>query len=654
MISRWLASSIIHRFAAAAGAIALLMGVLASGASYLVVRTQVWSSITDRLEGVAELTARRAELIFEHILADATALAQNPIVANALVDSRGRESYLKPLIGSYRTRTADTITVGLYDFAGHPYVVDGPNHPVAKDDPAVLSAVAGRAAARIDGDFLIIALPVIFPATRQPEGALVARASLAPVLARAVTGTTTSGMGIELSVPGRAQAAQAATQMIVETPLSLASPLAELDLSVIVRVDEEVAMRPLVALTRAYVAIGLVTTLTVFLLATAIGHRLAGPLVELSRTARAVAIDGRVEHSITVVGQDEVADLALALREMLSRIEVAHRELETRVDDRTEALRAKELELTLQASRLSAILENVIDGIISIDRSGIMLSVNPAAERLFGWTAHEMIGRNVNMLMPEPHHTNHDSYLARYLNTGQSAVIGAGRQLAGLRRDGSLFPMELAVSLIRSEIPVFVGVIRDVTDRVASERAMAAAKEAAEEANQRKSEFLATMTHEIRTPMNGVLGMLNILLDGELTPGQRRNATVANRSAQSLLALINDILDYSKVEAGHLTLDIDDFDLADLITEAVEIVEAPARDKGILVEAVIAPDVPRWLKGDRSRLLQVLLNLMSNAVKFTERGRVKLSLALEGRHIRFEIVDTGIGIAASDQPILFT
>lgn len=650
---RPLQAGIVFRFAAAASTVAVLIGLLAGGTSFLVMRSFVWQTIVDRLDSVAGLAARRAELIFEHIATDVAGLARNPVVATALVDSRGREVYLRPLLKGFQEQYAGALTIGLYDFRGVPSEDDAPNPPVPAGDPSVMKAVEGNTAVRIEDGSLVIALPIIFPATQLPEGALAARVTLAPFLAKAGAGKG-YGTSIELAWPGNTASEVTSAHLTASKDLVLSKPLNSLALRVIVRADEEKALEPLAVMTRTYIAIGIITSVSVFILAMIVGRRLAGPLVGLSKVARAIAIDGRFDHDIRVEGKDEVADLASALKAMLYRLEQSQRELETRVEERTTELRAKERELSEQASRLSAILGNVVDGIITIDQGGTMLSVNPAAERLFGYSAQEMLGRNVSMLMPEPHRSAHDGYLARYLSTGEGRVIGIGRQLAGARRDGSLFPMELAVTVIHSECPVFVGVVRDITERVKAQEAMQTAKEAAEEANREKSEFLATMTHEIRTPMNGVLGMLNILLHAGLPPPQRRHAEVAHRSARSLLTLINDILDFSKIEAGRLTLEVSDFELPALVAEVVENIGVPAQDKGIAVACMVDAALPQWLRGDRSRLLQVLLNLLSNAVKFTEAGSVSLRTLRDGDKLRFEVIDTGIGIAVEDQQRLFT
>jgi PAS domain S-box-containing protein len=648
-VRNWFASSITHRFAATATAIAVLTGLALGAASYLVMRAQILENINFRLEAIAELTARRAELILVNSQGEFVRLALNPLVPNALVDSTGRELYLRPLLHAYR-ELHPGFDIGLYDFQARPYIVDAGALPAASGEPAVRSALAGVQSARIEAGAVIVALPVVFPATTQAEGALVARVPLEAVLRRA-----TAQVDKNLEVAFAVQAAAAnASRLTLERPLELPEPLNGLGLIIRVSTDEYTAFAPLRSLARTYALIGLGSAVAVFFFVLIASRRVARPLVGLSRAAQAVAGDGRLDHPFAVEGKDEVAGLARSLGHMLSRLEESHRELETRVADRTRDLKAKGQELRLQASRLSAVLENIVDGIVTIDSGGTMLSVNPAAERLFGWRAEDMVGRNVSMLMPEPHRSAHEGYIARYLATGESRVVGVGRQLFGQRSDGRLFPFELSVSVIRSERPIFISVVRDISDRLAAQEAMRKAKETAEAANEAKSDFMATITHELRTPMNGALGMLDLLLRGELSPEQRRKAEIAHRSARSLLTLINDILDFSKLEAGGVVLEDADFELEPLVAEAMDVLEPMAQEKGLALEMTLAPELPAWLKGDRARLLQVLLNLAFNAIKFTDAGHVTIRVSRLGQSVRFEVEDSGSGIAPGDLQRLFT
>lgn len=342
---------------------------------------------------------------------------------------------------------------------------------------------------------------------------------------------------------------------------------------------------------------------------------------------------------------------------------------------------AAEAALVESEGRHRAVLESVIDGIVSIDERGTIQTVNPATERIFGYRSDEMVGRNVTLLMPEPYRSEHDAYLARYMDTAEARIIGIGREVEGRRKNGSVFPLYLAVGEVRREEGrLFIGVISDITRRKRAEEALQrahdeletrveertreltveiaerwrieaalrAAKEAAETANRAKSEFLATMSHELRTPLNAIMGFSEVLKSSSDTlPGEKREEylDIVLQSGGHLLALIEDILDVSAIEAGKLELNEENVDVAGLVEASVQLVRARAEREQVGL-SVSLPQAGLHLYADQKRVKQILFNLLSNAVKFTpESGDVRLSVALaDDGALAFEISDTGIGM----------
>ena len=334
--------------------------------------------------------------------------------------------------------------------------------------------------------------------------------------------------------------------------------------------------------------------------------------------------------------------------------------------DTSLAARIAELErenkaLLIEKARLSTIMNTAVDGIVTIDELGRIESFNPAAELIFGYSAAEVTGHNVCMLMPEPHRSEHDTYIAQYLYTGISRLMGKGRELEGRRKDGTIFPLYLAINEVEMPLEdrrVFAGILRDITDSKLIEEQLREAKEVAEAASQVKSEFLANMSHEIRTPMNGVIGMTELALTTDLTLEQRDYLDTVKISAQGLLEIIDDILDFSKIEAGQLRLELIPFNLQQEIVHILKGLAVRAHEKGLELAFDVAADVPDELIGDPLRLRQILTNLLGNAVKFTEIGEIVLAIELQSASaaevcLHFSVRDTGIGIPAEQQKTIF-
>ncbi len=326
-----------------------------------------------------------------------------------------------------------------------------------------------------------------------------------------------------------------------------------------------------------------------------------------------------------------------------------------------EITRRQALERDAEAgrARLQAILDGVADGIVTIDGGGTILQWSSGAQRLFGYTANEVLGADITMLMPEPYHSQHHRYIGAFLATREPKIIGSGRELSAIRKDGTEFPIELTVNEVRTDSEVlFTGILRDITERKRTESALIQARVQAEAASVAKSQFLATMSHEIRTPMNGVIGMANLLAASPLNERQQRLVANLSRSGQALLAIINDILDFSRIEAGRLELFEVDFDPREVLADVANVFCERSASKGLEFVYFVAEDVPRSVRSDPVRLRQILINLVGNAIKFTERGEILLEATVTKRDdaaivLQLSVEDTGIGIAAAKCDTVF-
>jgi PAS domain S-box-containing protein len=313
-------------------------------------------------------------------------------------------------------------------------------------------------------------------------------------------------------------------------------------------------------------------------------------------------------------------------------------------------------ELQRQKQYYQSLLEASPTAIVTIDPDHQVTSWNPAAEKLFGYGREEAIGQDIDALVANSEAVHHEAVQLNRQTREAGQVRLTTRRT---RKDGSLVDVDVRAVPIRvgHEMVGLYAIYHDISE-------LQRAREQAETATQAKSAFLATMSHEIRTPMNAVIGMTGLLVDTELTPEQRTYAEVIRSSGEALMAIIDDILDFSKIEAGRLDLERRPFDLRSCVESALELVAASASGKGLNLAYLFDQRLPSAIVGDATRLRQILINLLNNAIKFTDTGEVILSVngkALESgeeevgrRHrLHFAVRDSGIGIPKDRQSSLF-
>jgi PAS domain S-box-containing protein len=317
--------------------------------------------------------------------------------------------------------------------------------------------------------------------------------------------------------------------------------------------------------------------------------------------------------------------------------------------------------------RFRELLEAAPDAIIEVDSDGRIVLLNLVTEKMFGYQREELLGKRVEMLVPDSVRARHTRHREGYWNHPATRPMGSGLLLEGCRKDGSRFPVEISLSPVHSEEGLRItAVIRDTSERKRSEDQLKAMREdymrelelrnrEVERANQLKSEFLASMSHELRTPLHTVIGFAELLseeLEGPLNEKQKRFIGHIHKDSMHLLELINDVLDLSKIEAGKLRIHRETFDVQACVEEALASIRPGAAAKSISMETDIA--ISAAIHADRLRFKQILYNLLSNAVKFTpERGKVRVEARLNAELLEISVTDTGIGIPPSHLEAIF-
>jgi len=331
-------------------------------------------------------------------------------------------------------------------------------------------------------------------------------------------------------------------------------------------------------------------------------------------------------------------------------------------------------ELAATERRFYKLLETAPDGILEVDHDGTILLLNQAAERIFGYSRDELMGHNVDMLVPDAMRKSHVRHRTSYAAHPQTRPMGSGLELYAQKKDGTHLPVEISLSPNWGDDGLHViALVRDISERkqaehrirsiqeiytrelFAANRELEARNHEVERANQLKSEFLASMSHELRTPLHTIIGFSELLdeeMEGPLNPKQKRFLGHVLKDARHLLDLINEVLDLSKIEAGRLELQLETFEFSGCVADAVAGVERQAMAKGIQFES--RNMFSGQLRADRLRIREILYNLLSNAVKFTpDGGTIWVESFTEDGFLQVTVGDTGMGIPPEEHAAVF-
>jgi len=389
-----------------------------------------------------------------------------------------------------------------------------------------------------------------------------------------------------------------------------------------------------------YITIGLAFIVMIF--AIMLSFKLFRPIKQITEMMNQHGENKNVDVSELTNKQDEIGMMARSFLSMIKKIDLTQKK-SNELNDRLENIvheRTSSLEKSEEKQR--AILETIADAIITIDRRGLIASFNPAAEIIFGYSANEVIGNNVSMLMPESERDVHHGYTDNSSLNG-SRIINKARDLEGLRKDGSLFPLELNVtSMASNNFTGFVGILRDITER--------------KQMDKMKNEFISTVSHELRTPLTSIRGSLGLISGGavgELPEKAKELLRIAGNNTERLLLLINDILDIQKIESGELTFKFHSHELMKIIKRVVEENTAYAEQHNVVFN--IVEDVSDILVYvDEDRFHQVMANLLSNAAKFSSSNdTIEIVVSYRRKNVRVAVTDHGVGIPESFQAKLF-
>ncbi|MEE8564520.1 MAG: response regulator [Atribacterota bacterium] len=460
--------------------------------------------------------------------------------------------------------------------------------------------------------------------------------------------------------------------------LSVDIHLPEMDWCLIAEIDTQEAFAPITQLTNTLFLILVIILFIVIFISSFASRTFTRPLRILHEGTEEIT-KGNLDFKVGIPSSDEVGQLSRAFDEMTvnlkkskEELEKYSRNLEKKVEVRTrelsdinqnlekEIIERKQIEETLNKSQqeLTSVFKNSPEALIYHDEQGTILKINPRFTEVFGYTLNELKGRNINegMIFPRDETKEESKKITQTVLEKGSVRIEAMRK----KKDGTLFPVIISASpiIVKGKSKGIIAIYSDITKEKLAEKEIIKAKKEAELANQAKSAFLASMSHEIRTPINAIIGMGELMKNTILNDEQKEYLDMLKISADNLLNVINDVLDISKIESGHIEIEKIEFDLWKLIESIGITLGVKASQKKLELLCYTNPDIPQYIMGDPTRLRQILVNLAGNSLKFTEKGEIAINVETLKREddkilLHFTVKDTGIGIPKEKQAKIF-
>lgn len=589
------------------------------------------------------------QLRLDSVLSQTQNLSKNALLINGLIDLDGRNDYLPEFFQTLRLAGYPDARIEMTDYKGRPIFDNTLSSARDKATSEWQETVIqkGESGTRLFWDGFISVEPILY--SGNPEGAVVVSLGRQGLFNLFNTGTQyndslivgSDGKIIYSSSPNFGTVGDQYSESVNRARLAVPATLEGFSgVSLITLQWRDVALASQQWI-QNFVIVGTLVALLVLGVAISLTAYLTKrDVAELSIIVRKIRGTEDMKSRVTPSGPAELYGLGTDFNTMMETLQ----------------------NTTASYEYVDNIISNTSEGIITVDTAGRIETVNLAAENIFKYSTDETIGKDIVLLMPSTDTDNNKLPKSSFFVASDASKTC---EVAGVRKDGTTISIELNVAQMSIDgVKKYIGIFRDISERKLAEIELVESKKKAEAANLAKSGFLATMSHEIRTPLNGVLGIAQLLTDTKLDDNQRQKVGTILSSGRTLLAIINDVLDMSRIEAGGMELEEQHFVLKNLVSTISTPFQSLADDKGLVLKVIDNLHADMVVKGDPVRLRQILWNLLSNAIKFTDEGFVTLTITTQENNrdsnnapsmqlVNFSVEDTGAGIASDRIEAIF-